>query len=105
MANEELLNNNEEAMEEVDVYTLVDEEGNEGQFQIIGEHEMNGVVYYALIPVDEESDEYVILKLTKDEDGEDILITIEDDDEFDRVADFFEDELFDEVDYDSNNAE
>ena len=40
MANEELLNNNEEAMEEVDVYTLVDEEGNEGQFQIIGEHEM-----------------------------------------------------------------
>ena len=105
MANEELLNNNEEAMEEVDVYTLVDEEGNEGQFQIIGEHEMNGVVYYALVPVDEESDEYVILKLTKDEDGEDILITIEDDDEFDRVADFFEDELFDEVDYDANNAE
>ena len=61
MANEELLNNNEEAMEEVDVYTLVDEEGNEGQFQIIGEHEMNGVVYYALVPVDEESDEYIEL--------------------------------------------
>ena len=74
------------------------------QFELIGSVEMNENTYYALVPA-EESDEYVILKLTKDEDGEDILITIEDDDEFDRVADFFEDELFDEVDYDANNAE
>ena len=65
MAKDELLNN-DETMEEVDVYTLVDEDGNEGEFQIIGEYEMNGVVYYALIPMAEESDEYVILKVGTD---------------------------------------
>ncbi len=80
-------------------YTLTDEDGNESRFELIGSVEMNDNVYYALVP-EEESEEYVILKLTKDESGEDILITIEDDDEFDKVADFFEDELFDEVDYD-----
>lgn len=89
---------------EGEFYTLTDEEGNESQFELIGSVEMNDNTYYALVPT-EESEEYVILKLTKDEDGEDILITIEDDDEFDRVADFFEDELFDEVDYDAQDAE
>lgn len=101
MANEELLNNNEEAMEEIEIYTLVDEEGNEGQFQIIGEHEMDGVVYYALIPVDEESDEYVILKVGTDEDGEECLVSVDDDDEFEKIAEIFDDLLFDEVDYDN----
>lgn len=85
-------------------YTLTDEDGNESQFELIGSVEMDGGVYYALVP-QEDSDEYVILKLTQDENGEDILITIEDDDEFDRVADYFEDELFDEVDYDAGDAE
>lgn len=99
MANEELLNNNEEEM--VDVYTLVDEEGNEGQFQIIGEHEMDGVTYYALIPVDEESDEYVILKVGTDEDGEECLVSVDDDEEFEKIAEIFDDLLFDEVDYDN----
>lgn len=84
---------------EGEFYTLTDEDGNESRFELIGSVEMNDNVYYALIP-EQESDEYVILKLTKDDSGEDILITIEDDDEFDKVADFFEDELFDEVDYD-----
>ncbi len=84
---------------EGEFYTLTDEDGNESRFELIGSVEMNENVYYALVP-EEESEEYVILKLTKDEAGEDILITIEDDDEFDKVADFFEDELFDEVDYD-----
>ena len=93
-----------EEIMEGEFYTLTDEEGNESQFELIGSVEMNDNIYYALVPT-EDSEEYVILKLTKDENGEDILITIEDDDEFDRVADFFEDELFDEVDYDAQDAE
>ena len=86
-------------IQEGEIYTLTDEEGTETRFELIGSVEMNDNIYYALVP-EEESEEYVILKLTKDEAGEDILITIEDDDEFDRVADYFEDELFDEIDYD-----
>ena len=97
------INMAEEIMEG-EFYTLTDEDGNETKFELIGSVEMNDNVYYALIP-EEDSEEYVILKLAQDEDGEDILITIEDDDEFDTVADYFEDELFDEVDYDANDAE
>ena len=89
---------------EGEFYTLTDEDGNESKFELIGSVEMDSNIYYALVP-ETNDEEYVILKLTKDENGEEILITIEDDDEFDRVADFFEDELFDEVDYDANDAE
>ena len=89
---------------EGEFYTLTDEDGNESKFELIGSVEMDSNIYYALVP-ETNDEEYVILKLTKDENGEEILITIEDDDEFDRVADFFEDELFDEVDYDAGDAE
>lgn len=91
-------------------YTLTDEEGNELQFEVIGSAEINGTVYYAMIPVDDQPEEedvyeYVLLKAEKDEDGEDILVTIDDDDEFDDVADYFDDMLSDEADYDLNNDE
>ena len=87
---------------EGEFYTLTDEDGNESKFELIGSVEMDSNTYYALVP-ETNDEEYVILKLAKDDNGEDILITIEDDDEFDKVADFFEDELFDEVDYDEGN--
>ena len=93
---------------ETEYYTLIDEEtGNEIRFQVIASAEIEGVMYYAMIPVDDqpvEEDvyEYVILKAEKDEDGEDILSTIDDEDEFDSIADYFDDMLSDEADYDVN---
>ncbi len=92
---------------EVEYYTLTDEEGNELQFEVIASAEIEGTVYYAMIPVDDQPEEedvyeYVILKAEKDEDGEDVLVTIDDDDEFDSVADYFDDMLSDEADYDIN---
>ena len=88
-------------------YTLVDEDGNELLFEVIGSAELNGQTYYAMIPVDEEPTEegvceYVILKAEEEEDGEVMLVTVEDDDEFDDVADYFEDMLSSEADYDLN---
>ncbi|MBR5459994.1 MAG: DUF1292 domain-containing protein [Clostridia bacterium] len=85
---------------EADVVTLTDEEGNDIDFEIIGELEHEGNVYFALVPCAEDGDEFVILKLAKDEDGNDMLVTIDDDDEFDKVADVFEDELMCECDHD-----
>ena len=64
--------------------------------------EFEGKTYFALVPADEESEEYVILRLGLDEKGEETLVTIDDDEEFDRVADYFEDELFDIIDYDED---
>lgn len=91
MANEEF--------REGDVVTLTDEEGNESEYEIAGTTEVDGVTYYALVPVGNE-EEYVILKLESDEDGEAVLTTIVDDEEFDRVADIFDTELFEDIDYD-----
>ena len=86
------------------IYTLTDEEGNDVKFQLIGEVEMDGNHYYAMVPVDadEEDDDYgyVILKAEKDENGEDMLSSVDDDDEFDKVADYFDDQFDGEIDYD-----
>lgn len=89
---------------EVEIYTLQDEEGNEHEFELIGTCEKNGTTYYAMVPAGEESDEseevgYVILKGVV-EDGEETLITIEDDEEFDSIADYFDDLFASEIDYD-----
>ena len=91
--------------EESPRFMLTDEEGNELEFELIGSGEVEGVQYYAMIPVEEAEDEdrdtfeYVILKSELDENGEESLITIDDDEEFDRIADFFDD-MFSTVDFD-----
>ena len=90
------------------VFTLTDEDGNEVEFEVIGQHEMNGEHYVALLPTDAEVDtesdnvewEYVILKLAKEGD-EEILVTVDDDDEFDDIADYFDDLFSQEIDYDA----
>ena len=98
------MNNNEEIEELGDIiYTLTDEDtGEEIDFQLIARATIDEVLYFALVPAnDEECEEYVILRVT--EDGEDIILeSIEDDDEFEKVEEYFNDLLFGEVDYDEN---
>ena len=106
MDEKNMIPENEDALQG-EFYTLTDEDGNELQFEVIGSAELNGQMYYAMVPVDDQPEEedvyeYVILKAEKDEDGEDVLVTIDDDDEFDDVADYFDDMLSDEADYDVN---
>ena len=87
-----------------DIMTLTDEDGKECNFEVMAEKEIEGITYYALLPLeDNENGEYVLLKLEKDEDGEDILVSVDDDDEFDRVSGIFEDEFFSDIDYDENS--
>ena len=92
--------------EQIEKFTLTDEDGNEIDFELIGSGEVDGVMYYAMIPAEEAADEnrdtfeYVILKSEVDEDGDESLFTIDDDEEFDRVADFFDD-MFSTVDFDA----
>lgn len=86
------------------IITLTDEDGKECNFEVMAEREIEGITYYALLPLeDNENGEYVLLKLEKDEDGEDVLVSVDDDDEFDRVSDIFEDEFFSDIDYDDNS--
>ena len=81
--------------------TLTDEEtGEEKDFELLARAELDGKLYFALVPADDEdAEEYVILSV--EEDGDDLVLSsIEDDDEFDKVEDYFNDLFFSEVDYD-----
>ena len=101
----EILDGNNESFEETEIestiVTLTDlEDGSEHEFEMIGEGELDGNHYYALVPLDEESDEYYIFRGIEDENGEITFETIEDDNEFDAVEEYFNDLLFSDVDYD-----
>ncbi len=79
---------------------LIDEDGNETPFEIIGKLEIEGCEYIAFMPIDSDECEYVILKKERDENGDDVYVTIDDDDEFESVAEVFEDEIFGDLDLD-----
>ena len=44
---------------EPEIFLLTDETGKESKFELIGETEMDGSIYYAMIPIEEKSDEKV----------------------------------------------
>ena len=95
-------NVNVEELEEPFIITLTDEEtGEDKEFELLAQATIDEKVYYALVPANEESDEYAILRVT--EDGEDLILeSIDDDDEFAKAEDYFNDLFFNEVDYDQN---
>lgn len=92
--------------------TLMDEDGNEKEFEHIATMDHNGSSYVALIPAFQEPEELVegngqlvILKMVTDENGEDILSSIDDDEEFDTVASEFEKLLENEYEIEDQDLE
>ena len=94
---------------DMDVYTLVDEDGVETDFEFLGSIELDGNTYVAFSPLDQAEDsdeeEYVVFKVSSDEEGNEVYDNIEDDDEFDRVSDAFEDAFWNELDLDQEDGE
>lgn len=76
--------------EQDEVITLIDEDGTEHDFNVIDVIEVEGSEYAILLPVEDDSDEAVILKFANDEDGNEILVDIESDEEWEKVADAWE---------------
>ncbi len=95
---------------EGNLISLLDEEGNEQEFEHLATEEYQGETYVALSPAYDdpenalESDgQLVILKIERDETtGEDILATLEDG-EFDDVSKLFEKVLGDDYDFNSED--
>jgi uncharacterized protein YrzB (UPF0473 family) len=88
-----------------DLLTLLDEEGEEHNFEVLDSAELDGFSYMALVPVLEspedildDADELVILRVVE-EDGEEFLEAIEDEDEFERVGAFFTERLSETYDF------
>ena len=85
-----------------DIISLMDEEGNETEYEMIDAVELDGQTYVALLPLSEnpedivEEDYQVVILKMVEEDGEEILLTINDEAEFDAVWQAFEDRLSDE---------
>ena len=82
-----------------DFITIVDDEGNEFELEVLCELEYNGSTYMAVIPAagsqDELELEISILK-TAEEDGESVLCAIEDEAELEAVHDLIMDSLYEE---------
>lgn len=82
-----------------DLVTVVDDEGNQHQFEVLDAIETDTGRYVALIPVYDnpadliEDDGELVILTVKEENGEDLLLPIEDDDEFEEIAEIFEERL------------
>jgi uncharacterized protein YrzB (UPF0473 family) len=84
-----------------DYITIVDEDGEEFELEVLMSLEYNGSVYQAVIPaVDagEEVDLEVSILKNVEEDGEVILCAIEDEQELQTVYDLIMDALYEEED-------
>lgn len=82
-----------------DFLSIVDEDGNEYELEVLSTLEYNGCTYLAVIPAAESAEELElevsILKSTE-EDGEAILSVIEDEAELEAVHDILMDSLYEE---------
>ena len=84
-----------------DLVTVLDDEGNEHQFELVDAIETDDGRYVALLPVyDNPADsvnddgELIILEV-KEEDGEELLVPIEEESTFEDIAEIFEERLSD----------
>ena len=76
--------------DEDQIIETIDENGNVIRFELFDIVEVDEQEYALLLPVDEEEDdEVVLMRLTKDGD-EYLFETIDNDEEFDRVAEYVE---------------
>ena len=85
-----------------ELISIVDEDGNEHNFEELDRVETEDGKYVALIPCeedgDEDSGELIILKVAE-EDGETFLIPIEDEKEFDEIGEIFQERLAEYFDF------
>lgn len=82
-----------------DFITIVDEDGEEFELEVLSSLDYNGFTYLAVILAgdDSENPEVSILK-SVEEDGEPILSAIEDEEELQAVYDLIMDQLYEEAD-------
>lgn len=103
------MSNEEFAGFEPDLISLLDEDGNEYEFEILDEIDYKDSHFYALMPLfdlpeqDIESEStYMIFEVAEDENGEPQLAEIEDDALIDELAEIFE-SRFDDIEYEEDS--
>lgn len=94
-----------------DILTLMDEDGQEREFELLDSAELDGFQYVALTPIYQQPEdllddtgEMLVLKAIE-EGGEEYLEPIDDEEEFDRVGAFFMNRLADDFDFEEEEEE
>lgn len=92
------------AQEETSIVTLLDEDGNEHEFEHIDSFPFNGETYVVLVPTEEEiengeADEVLIFTLRVDDEGNEALLLVEDEAELDMAYEEFKSRMQDEFDF------
>ena len=95
----------EEIMNEdfgTDFITIIDDDGQEFELEVLDSLEMNGKNFMAFLPADMDEDDpnfgMIILRSILDENGDTLYESVDDDDELDQVYDEFVKRLFDDED-------
>lgn len=91
-------NANEEE-EESSIITLTDEDGSEVDFEFLDLIEYEGNEYVVLLPVEEDSDEVVILQLEETGDDEESYIGVDDEEVLTAVFEIFKEKYKDDFNF------
>ena len=96
-------------MNDPETITLLDESGEETEFEVLGVITVEDTDYAILIPIyedeeeEEEEDQAYIFRIDTDENGEEVLSEVEDDEEFEMVKDAWETLCEDELELDEDD--
>ena len=91
--------NIEECENEDALITLVDDEGNEVEFEFLDVVEYEGEEYIVLIENDEDADEVVILKINPIDDNTEEYVSIDDEDLLQKLFDIFKKKYEGEINF------
>ena len=82
-----------------DFITIVDDDGNEYELEVLSTLEYNGETYMAVLPAGDSLEQFdleVSIFKSVEEDGESVLAVIEDEEELQAVYDLIMDSLYEE---------
>ncbi len=84
--------------------TMLDEDGNEHEFEHVDSFPLNGETYVVLIPTEEEvaageADEVLFFTLQVDEEGNEVLTFVEDEGELDMAFEEFKKRMAEDFDF------
>ena len=82
-----------------DFITIVDDDGNEYELEVLSTLEYNGETYMAVVPAGDSLEQFdleVSIFKSVEEDGESVLAVIEDEEELQAVYDLIMDSLYEE---------
>jgi hypothetical protein len=85
-----------------DYITIVDDDGQEFELEVIESMDYNGKTYMSFLPADMKEDDpdygFILLRVVEDEDGNDVFESIDDEDELQDVYERFMVLLYDDED-------